>query len=78
MGYAALTLPTLALETYLERLPAADLNRRTDDWKQMRREGWDVTVLVDLNGRDVIALACRGAAPKPLVKFGVVRAGDAA
>lgn len=48
-----------AMEWWIERLPASALNRELDRIKDQRREGWDVTVLVELAGPDVIVLGCR-------------------
>lgn len=46
-------------QTWVERVPAADINRRLDDWKRMRAAGWDVTVLLEATGGGVVVLACR-------------------
>jgi hypothetical protein len=59
-AYEPFVLPAPALETYIERIPSRDLSGRLDEWKQMRRDGWDVTVLVAPDSRTVLALACRG------------------
>ena len=42
--------------TWIERFPAADLNRRLDDVKQAKLEGWDLTVLIPNSVDDVIVL----------------------
>lgn len=48
------------LETMLERV-AADSRTAAwfDQWKQLRRDGWSVTVLVSPDRRSLIGLACR-------------------
>jgi hypothetical protein len=45
------------IRTWIERVPASELNRSIDAWKQMRREGWDVTVLITPDRKTVIVLA---------------------
>lgn len=48
------------LETMVERVPAdSGTARWFDGWKQLRRDGWDVTVLVSPDRRTLVGLACR-------------------
>jgi len=61
-GYLPVTLDdhVPALETRIERVPAdSGTAKWFDKWKQLRRDGWNVTVLVSADRRSLVGLACR-------------------
>jgi hypothetical protein len=48
------------LETMIERVPAnAQTAKWYEGWKQLRRDGWTVTVLVSPDRSSLVGLACR-------------------
>jgi len=62
LAYEPFVLPLPPLETFLERVPSdAHLPDALARWKQMQREGWDLTALVAPDSKTVVALGCRGA-----------------
>lgn len=48
------------LETMIERVPSSALAAHLPGWKQLAREGWDVTVLRAPDSHSVLLLASRG------------------
>lgn len=46
----------MTARTWIERFPASELNRRLDDVKRAKRDGWDLTVLIPRGSADVIVL----------------------
>jgi hypothetical protein len=56
-------LPDPPFETFIERVPSnSDLPKRIEEWKILRRSGWDMTALLAPDSKTVLALGCRGAA----------------
>jgi hypothetical protein len=56
-------LPNPPFETFIERVPSnSDLPKRIEEWKVLRRSGWDMTALLAPDSKTVLALGCRGAA----------------
>lgn len=48
------------LETRIERVAADNgLSKWLERWKRLRRDGWDVTVLVAPDRQTLVGLACR-------------------
>ena len=47
------------LETFLERVPMRHAVWALDRWKQLEREGWDVTALGATDGTHLIGMGCR-------------------
>jgi hypothetical protein len=43
----------------VERLPLAEFGRNLDRWKRLRRAGWSVTVLEDVERGELVALGWR-------------------
>jgi hypothetical protein len=61
--YEPSVLPTPPFETFIERVPSnSDLPKRIEEWKILRRSGWDMTALLAPDSKTVLALGCRGAA----------------
>jgi hypothetical protein len=53
--------PAAELEWFVERVPCDNrLGDRIDGWKQLVRDGWDVTALLAPDSKTVLALGCRG------------------
>lgn len=51
---------SLPAEWFVERVkPDAYFGRHMDRWKALREEGWELSVLLDRSGRDVVALGFR-------------------
>lgn len=59
--YLAVSLhpATAELETMVERVPAKNASAWFYGWKELRRDGWDVSVLVSPDRLSLIGLACR-------------------
>jgi hypothetical protein len=61
VAYEPFVLPAPPLETFVERVPSdVKLPTHLSRWKQLQREGWDVTALIAPDSKSVIALGCRG------------------
>jgi hypothetical protein len=61
LAYEPFVLAPLALETFIVRVPAdVRLARRLEEWKRLRREGWDVVVLLAPDSKTVVGLGWRG------------------
>jgi hypothetical protein len=61
--YEPSVLPNPPFETFIERVPSnSDLPKRIEEWKILRRSGWDLTALLAPDSKTVLALGCRGAA----------------
>ena len=61
LAYEPLVLPTPPLEVFIERVPAdKKLPGVLARWKEMQRDGWDLTVLVAPDSKAVVAFGCRG------------------
>ncbi len=61
VAYEPFVLPTPPLEVFIERVPAdSKLPGVLARWKEMQRDGWDLTALVARDSKTVVALGCRG------------------
>jgi len=61
LTYEPLVLPAPPLEVFIERVPAdTKLPGGLARWKDMRRDGWALTVLVTPGSKTVVAFGCRG------------------
>jgi hypothetical protein len=49
----------LALSSWIERIPPASLNRELDRINAMRREGWQLTLLIEHDTGSAIVLGFR-------------------
>lgn len=60
------THTTLPAQTWLERFPARDLNRRLPELKQARKDGWELTVLIAPGSREIVVAGWYPAWPEQL------------
>jgi hypothetical protein len=51
--------PVVELQTMIERVPAQGCTRWFYDWKHLRDDGWNVSVLASPDRSELIGLACR-------------------
>ena len=48
-----------SVQSFIERIGEADFPAARDRWKQLQAEGWDVVVLYEFDGHEIVGLGWR-------------------